>query len=224
MKRTPIDNRPLPDYTRGEEIMNMVTHIAGGAFGIIVLVIGVLLSAHNRNPWGIVCASLYAISMIWLYTISSIYHGLKPGRAKKVLQVLDHCTIYALIAGTYMPVLLVGLRPLYPVLAWICFGIEIVMLALATTLTAVDLGKFRTLSMTCYICMGWLIIVAAPQTIKAITTNGFLWLLSGGIAYTVGAVLYGIGKKKRWFHSIFHLFVLLGSLLQATSILLYVLR
>ena len=223
MKRTPIDNRPLPDYTRGEEIMNMVTHIVGGAFGVIILIAGILLSAHKRNPWGVVCASLYGISMVWLYTISSVYHGLKPGRAKKVLQVLDHCTIYALIAGTYLPVLLVGICPLYPALAWICFGVEIVMLALATTLTAVDLIKFRALSMTCYICMGWLIIVIAPQTIEAITANGFLWLLAGGIAYTVGAVLYGIGKKKRWYHSIFHLFVLLGSLLQAVSILFYVL-
>ncbi len=223
MKRTPIDNRPLPDYTRGEEIMNMVTHIIGGAFGVIILIAGILLSAHNRTPWGVVCASLYGISMVWLYTISSVYHGLKPGRAKKVLQVLDHCTIYALIAGTYLPVLLVGICPLYPALAWICFGVEIVMLALATTLTAVDLRKFRALSMTCYICMGWLIIVIAPQTIEAITANGFLWLLAGGIAYTVGAVLYGIGKKKRWYHSIFHLFVLLGSLLQAVSILYYVL-
>jgi hemolysin III len=223
MKRTPIDNRPLPDYTRGEEIMNMVTHIVGGAFGVIILIAGILLSAHNRNPWGVVCASLYGISMVWLYTISSVYHGLKPGRAKKVLQVLDHCTIYALIAGTYLPVLLVGICPLYPALAWICFGVEIVMLALATTLTAVDLRKFRALSMTCYICMGWLIIVIAPQTIEAITANGFLWLRAGGVAYTVGAVLYGIGKKKRWYHSIFHLFVLLGSLLQAVSILYYVL-
>ena len=223
MKRTPIDNRPLPDYTRGEEIMNMVTHIIGGAFGVIILIAGILLSAHNRNPWGVVCASLYGISMVWLYTISSVYHGLKPGRAKKVMQVLDHCTIYALIAGTYLPVLLVGICPLYPALAWICFGVEIVLLALATTLTAVDLRKFRALSMTCYICMGWLIIVIAPQTIEAITANGFLWLLAGGIAYTVGAVLYGIGKKKRWYHSIFHLFVLLGSLLQAVSILFYVL-
>ncbi|MBR6427074.1 MAG: hemolysin III family protein, partial [Clostridia bacterium] len=72
--------------------MNMVTHIVGGAFGVIILIAGILLSAHNRNPLGVVCASLYGISMVWLYTISSVYHGLKPGRAKKVLQVLDHCT------------------------------------------------------------------------------------------------------------------------------------
>lgn len=224
MKRTPIDERKLPDYTRGEEIMNMVSHIVGGAIGIAVLVVGVLLSAFRRNVWGIVSVSAYGAAMIWLYTMSSIYHGLRPGRGKKVMQVLDHCTIYALIAGTYTPILLVGIRPLYPVLAWVCFGLEWGLLALTVTLTAIDLRKYRTLSMICYIFMGWLIIFAVPQTVEAMTLTGFYWLLAGGVAYTVGAILYGIGSKKHWFHSIFHLFVLLGSSLQATAILLYVLR
>ena len=103
MKRTPINERKLPDYTRGEEIMNMVSHIAGGAIGIAVLGFGVLFSAWKRDVWGIVSVSVYGAAMIWLYTMSSVYHGLRPGRGKKVLQVLDHCTIYALIAGTYTP-------------------------------------------------------------------------------------------------------------------------
>ena len=138
--------------------------------------------------------------------------------------MLDHCTIYALIAGTYTPILLVGIRPLYPVLAWVCFGIEWGLLALATTLTAIDLKKYTVLSMVCYIGMGWMIILALPQTVDAMTRAGFYWLLSGGIAYTVGAILYGIGSKHRYFHSVFHLFVLLGSILQAVAILGYVLR
>ncbi len=92
------------------------------------------------------------------------------------------------------------------------------------TLTAIDLRKYRVLSMICYIFMGWLIIFVLPQTIEAMTLPGFYWLLAGGIAYTVGAILYGIGSKKRWFHSIFHLFVVLGSILQAVAILFFVLR
>jgi len=223
MKRTPIDERKLPDYTRGEEIMNMVSHIVGGAIGIAVLVFGILFSAKRHNVWGIVSVSVYGAAMIWLYTMSSVYHGLRPGRAKKVMQVLDHCTIYALIAGTYTPVLLVSIRPLYPVLAWVCFGLEWGLLALATTLTAIDLKRYNALSMICYICMGWLIVFAIPQTVEAITPAGFYWLLSGGIAYTIGAVLYGIGSRQRWFPSVFHLFVLLGSILQAVAILVYVL-
>ena len=224
MKRTPIDKRELPDYTRGEEIMNMVSHIVGGGIGVVVLILGILFAARKRDGWGVVSAVLYGLAMIWLYTMSSVYHGLRPSRAKKVMQVLDHCTIYALIAGTYTPILLVGIRPLYPVLAWVCFGIEWGLLALATTLTAIDLKKYTVLSMVCYIGMGWMIILALPQTVDAMTRAGFYWLLSGGIAYTVGAILYGIGSKHRYFHSVFHLFVLLGSILQAVAILGYVLR
>ena len=223
MKRTPIDERKLPSYSRGEEIMNMVTHIVGGAVGIAVLVFGIILSAVHHNVWGIVGTSIYGATMIWLYTMSSIYHGLLPSRAKKIMQVLDHCTIYALIAGTYTPILLVAIRPVYPVLAWVCFGLEWGLLALTTTLTAIDLRKYRVFSMICYIFMGWLIIFVAPQAIEAIGLQGFWWLLAGGIAYTIGAILYGIGSKRPWFHSIFHLFVLLGSILQAVAILWYVL-
>ena len=223
MKRTPIDKRELPDYTRGEEIMNMVSHIVGGGIGVVVLILGILFAARKRDGWGVVSAVLYGLAMIWLYTMSSVYHGLRPSRAKKVMQVLDHCTIYALIAGTYTPVLLAGIRPLYPVLAWVCFGVEWGLVALATTLTAIDLKKYNVLSMICYIGMGWMIVLVLPQTIEAITRPGFYWLLAGGIAYTVGAVLYGIGSKRRWFHSVFHLFVVLGSILQAAAILGYLL-
>ena len=111
MKRTPIDQRELPEYTRGEEIMNMVTHIVGGGIGVIVLILGVVLAARRRDAWSVVSVCIYGLTMIWLYTMSSVYHGLRPGRTKKVLQVLDHCTIYALIAGTYTPILLAGIRP-----------------------------------------------------------------------------------------------------------------
>ena len=223
MKRTPINERKLPDYTRGEEIMNMVSHIVGGAIGIAVLVFGVLFSAQKRSVWGIVSVSVYGAAMIWLYTMSSIYHGLRPGRGKKVMQVLDHCTIYALIAGTYTPILLVAIRPEYPALAWTLFGCEWGLGAAAAAMTAIDLKKYGKASMACYVAMGWLIVLALRPTIETVGLTGFLWLLAGGLAYTVGAVLYGIGKKKRYFHSVFHLFVLLGSLLQAVCILFYVL-
>lgn len=202
--------------------MNMVTHIVGGAIGVAVLVAGVLLAVKHHSVWGIVSLSFYGVSMIWLYTMSSVYHGLAPSRAKKVMQVLDHCTIYALIAGTYTPILLVALRPHYPVLAWVCFGIEWGLLALTTTLTAVDLRKYRVFSMICYIFMGWLVIFIVPHVMEVMTPAGFYWLLAGGIAYTVGAILYGIGSKKPWFHSVFHIFVLLGSIFQAIAILFYI--
>ena len=220
-KRLKLSERHLPDYTRGEEIMNMVTHIVGGGMGVIALTLCVILAALRGNTYGVVGSVIYGGCMIALYTMSSVYHGMRPGTAKKVMQVLDHCTIYFLIAGTYTVIALSALRPLYPGLGWGMFGFQWALTALAVTLTAIDLKKYNAFSMICYICMGWAILPFMKQTIAALTMPGFMLLLSGGIAYTIGAVLYGIGSKKRWMHSVFHIFVDLGSLLQFLSILLF---
>ena len=220
-KRLKLSERHLPDYTRGEEIVNMVTHIVGGGMGVIALTLCVILAALRGNTYGVVGSAIYGGCMIALYTMSSVYHGMRPGTAKKVMQVLDHCTIYFLIAGTYTVIALSALRPLYPGLGWGMFGFQWALTALAVTLTAIDLKKYNAFSMICYICMGWAILPFMKQTIAALTMPGFMLLLSGGIAYTIGAVLYGIGSKKRWMHSVFHIFVDLGSLLQFLSILLF---
>ena len=222
MKRTKLSDRKLPDYTRGEEIFNMVSHIVGGALGVAALVLCVIFSAIHRDPWAVVGSAVYGVSLIALYTISSIYHGLKPGTAKKVLQVVDHCTIYFLIAGTYTPVLFCAIRPVSPVTAWILFGVVWGCAALAATLTAIDLKKYAVFSMVCYIGMGWCIVFAIKIALQTLGVGGFMFMLLGGIAYTIGAVLYGLGKKKRYMHSIFHLFVVLGSILQFFSIFFYV--
>ena len=137
------------------------------------------------------------------------------------MQVIDHCTIYFLIAGTYTVILLSAIRPENPVIAWVLFGFEWGMVALATTLTAIDLKKYRVFSMICYIGMGWAIIFFAKKAMQALTFPGFLLLLLGGIAYTIGSVLYGLGKRKKWMHSVFHIFVVLGALLQFFCVLFY---
>lgn len=222
MTRTPLCNRTLPNYSRQNEIANMSTHIVGGAIGVIILVLSVILSVIHKNAWSVVGSIIYGFSMIALYTVSSVYHGLKPGYAKKVMQVVDHCTIYLLIAGTYTPILLTSIRPLYPHIAWGILAAEWILAAVAAVFTAIDHNHYKKLSMTCYIGMGWLIVLALKPTLEAIGLSGFLLLLFGGIAYTIGAVLYGIGKKNPVFHTVFHLFVNLGSILQALCILLYV--
>lgn len=223
MVRTSLSKRTLPDYTKGEEIFNMVSHIVGGAFSVIALVVAVVVSALHSNVWGVVSSSIYGATLIIMYTISSVYHGLKPSTAKKVLRIIDHCDIYFLIAGTYTPILLCSIREINPAIAWIIFGVEWGLTALAATLNAIDLKKFEKISMVCYIGMGWCIIAVAKPTIDAMTLNGFLWILYGGIAYTIGAVLYGLGKKVRYMHSVFHIFVVIGSILQFFGILFYVL-
>lgn len=221
MKRTKLSDRKLPDYTRGEEIMNMVTHIVGGVVGIVALTLCVIRAAIHDNVWGIVTSAIYGTTMITMFTISSVYHGLKPNLGKKVMQVIDHCTIYFLIAGTYTVVVLSAIRPEYPWLGWGLFAFEWAMVALATTFTAIDLKKYEVFSMICYIGMGWAVIPFWRQTLEVLSMPGFLLLLSGGIAYTVGSILYGLGKKRKWMHSIFHIFVVLGALLQFFSVLLY---
>ena len=223
MKRTRLSERTLPNYSRGEEIMNMVTHIAGGSIGVAALVLCVIRAALRNNVWGIAASSIYGVSMIAMFTISSVYHGLKPTLSKKVMQVIDHCTIYFLIAGTYTVVVLSAIRPVYPALGWGLFLFEWAVAALAASFTAIDHHRYGVFSMICYIVMGWAVIPFWRQTLEVLTLPGFLLLLSGGIAYTIGSVLYGLGKKRKWMHSVFHIFVNLGALLQFLSILFYAL-
>ena len=223
MKRTKLKDRSLPNYSRGEEQMNTVTHIAGAALGITALVLCILEAAANANIWGVVGSAIYGASMIALYVVSSVYHGMKPGMGKKVMQVIDHCTIYLLIAGSYTPIVLSALRPRYPGIAWGLLGFVWGLAVLAVVLTAIDLKKYNVFSMICYIGIGWAVLPFMKQTLQVLTLPGFLLLLAGGIAYTVGAVLYGIGGKKKWMHSVFHIFVVLGSGLQFLSIWRYAL-
>lgn len=220
-KRIKLKDRLLPDYTVAEELTNMITHIVGGALGIAALVLCILTAARNNNIYGIVGSAIYGTAMIVLYTMSSVYHGLRPGTGKKVLQILDHCTIYFLIAGTYTVLSISAIRPLNPTLGWGMIIFQWTLTATAVTLTAIDLKKYNVFSMICYIGMGWAIAPFIPQTLQAMTYPGFMLLLSGGISYTLGAILYGIGSKVHWMHSVFHIFVVIGSLLQFLSILFY---
>ena len=222
-KRIKLCDRLLPDYTRGEEIMNMVTHIVGGGLGVLILLACLIKGILARSALDVVGSAIFGGAMIVLYTMSSVYHGLRGGTSKKVMQIIDHCTIYFLICGTYTPIMLSGFVPVYPLLGLGLLAAEWALAILAATLTAIDLKKYNIFSMICYIAMGWGIIFFLPQAMEVMTKPGFLLLLSGGIAYTVGAILYGIGSKTRWFHSVFHIFVVLGSVLQAMAIIMYVL-
>lgn len=221
--RTPLGQRLLPNYTKGEELCNAISHTVGGALGIVVLLGCLWVSIPKGDAWGIVGGSIYGVSMIALYTVSAVYHFLRAGTAKKVMQIIDHCTIYLLIAGTYTPIVLCGLRPRFPLWGWLLFGLVWSLAALGTVFTAIDLKKYAVFSMICYIGMGWCVVLAVVPMVQALPAVGLLWLLAGGIAYTIGAVLYGLGKKYRYMHFIFHLFVLLGSVLQFVCIIKYIL-
>lgn len=200
----------------------MVSHIVGGGLGVIALTMCTLISVWKQSLAGLLCGTVFGISMIALYTVSSIYHGLPCGMAKKVFQVLDHCTIYFLIAGTYTPMLICGLTRTSSLAAWITFGAVWSLTAIATTLTAIDLKKYKLFSMICYIGMGWCILFSIKPMYLCLGNIGFSLLLFGGILYTLGVVFFILGKLKKYFHSIFHLFVLAGSILHTLCVIFFV--
>ena len=224
-KRTKLIDRKLPDYTRGEEIFNMVSHIVGGGFGVIALATCVIRAFLNHDAFQIVSAFIYGISMVLLYTMSSVYHGLKHEMAKKVMQVIDHCSVFLLIAGTYTPITLVTIREAKPWLGWTIFGVVWGVSALGIPLNAIARKKYNIFSMICYLALGWCIILPGKTAIALLQKYAFMLILLGGILYTVGAALYGIAGRKtvRYMHSVFHIFVVFGSITQYLAIIIYIL-
>ena len=208
----------LPKYTLGEELWNAITHGLGALFGIFVLVTTLLKAEGARET---VACAIYGASLILLYTVSCVYHSLAPCVGKRVMQILDHCTIYFLIAGTYTPAALIGVHNADPKAAWAVFSLVWTLLIPAVVLTAVDMEKFSKISMVFYIGMGWCIAIDFFAAIDGMGWTGFGFMLAGGIAYTVGAIIYGVGKKRKYLHSVFHVFVLIGSVLQYISIFEY---
>lgn len=222
-KRIKLADRVLPVYTKGEEIFNMVSHIVAAAMGISAIVLCIIFSVIHKNPYALASSIVFGVTLVLLYTMSSIYHGLNPKlKAKKVFQIIDHCSIFLLIAGTCTPFMLCTLREYNAALGWSFFGIIWAMAILGIVFNSIDLKKYKVFSMICYLTMGWIVIVKADVLWKQLGPGGFTLLLSGGIIYTIGAVLYGAGKKHKWMHSIFHLCCVFGSLLHYMCILFFV--
>ncbi len=223
MKRTKLDDRILPTYTKGEEIFNMVSHIVGAVLGILAIILLPIVSAKHSNVYGIVSGVIFGISILLLYTMSSLYHGLSPKlKAKKIFQIIDHCSIFILIAGSYTPFSLCTLRMYNASIGWTIFSIIWISAILGIILNSIDLKRYKVASMILYLLMGWCIIFKASILPSLLTLPGFILLITGGIIYTIGAILYGIGKKVKWMHSIFHIAIFLGTLLHFFCILLYV--
>ena len=223
MKREKLCDRVMPTYTKGEEIFNMVSHIIGGALGIAATALCVIFAAIHHNVYGIVTGAVYGVTVILLYTMSSIYHGLRPNTtAKKVFQIIDHCTIFVLIAGCYTPFALVTIRQYNTALGWTLFGVVWGLSGIGIALNSIDLKRYRVFSMICYLAMGWCIALKIKLIYELLGLTGFILLLSGGIVYTIGAIFYGLGKKHKYMHSVFHVFIVIASILQFFSIFLYV--
>ncbi len=201
-------------YTKGEEIFNFVSHVAAGGLSAIGTAVLIVLAALSGDALSVVSCAVYGASMIILYTMSGLYHIFKGERVKRFFRIMDHNTIFLLIAGTYTPYSLIALRGS---VGWTLFGIIWGMAALGITLNSVDLEKYKKLSMVCYIVMGWAIIFTIKPLINSITAFALIFLVAGGVAYTGGIFFYA-KKRIKYFHSVWHLFVVLGTVLQYVSV------
>ncbi len=200
------------------ERFNGISHLVGAMAAAVGLVALVMVAVQQGDPWKIVSFSIYGTTLLMLYTFSTLYHSLR-GRAKKIFRMLDHHSIYLLIAGTYTPFTLVTIRGDW---GWWLFGVIWALAAVGIVLDSLPKKGSRILPIVIYLVMGWLCVIALKPLLQVLPMNGFYWLLAGGIFYTVGVVFYALDAKVRHFHGVWHLFVLAGSISHYITIFFYV--
>ena len=205
-------------YTRGEEIVNSITHGIGSALAVAGTAVLIVFAVIYSNAWGVVGASIFGASMIILYTMSTLYHAITNRKAKKFFRIMDHNTIFFLIAGTYTPITLVPLRG---ALGWVLFGLVWGAAVLGIVLNSINLEKFKKPSIFCYIIMGWVAILAIIPLAHALQDLGTMWLVLGGGLYTLGCVFY-LWTSLPYSHTAWHLFVLAGTICHFFCLLWYV--
>ena len=215
-----MDKKNLTYYNSTEEKLNVLTHGIGLALSVVALVLLILHANEMGTVRHIVSFSIFGASLILLYSASTLYHYFQNPDIRRKLNILDHASIYVLIAGTYTPFTLITLRG---TLGWTIFGVTWGIALIGVFLKLFYTGRFDKISTIAYVAMGWIIIFAVNPLIENLPINGLYWLLAGGIFYTIGAVLYSI-KKIKFNHVIFHLFVLLGSFSHFMSVYFYVLK
>ena len=210
-------------YTLGEEIFNAITHGVGDLIAIAALVLLIVFATVYGDGWCLASGIVYGITLVILYTMSTLYHAITPERAKRVFRIFDHCSIFLLIAGTYTPYSLVTLREVdfHGIsLGWLIFGV-IWGLAVVGIVFAALRKSVKWVEVPLYVLMGWMIILSIKDLVANLASGGVILLVAGGIVYTIGVVFF-ILHKYRYMHSIWHIFVLAGSILHFLSVLLYV--
>ena len=215
-KRKKKLNIRIPVYSKEEELFNSISHGIGALLSIAGLVL-MVVKAHNPLPE--VTVSLFGATMIVLYTMSCIYHALSKNlEGKKILRIIDHCNVYLLVFGTYIPFVLLGVGGK---LGWVLFGIVSFVTTLGIVLTCISIDKFQILEVICHLINGWSILIGIPKLLITIGSKGLFFLILGGIFYTVGSILYGVGSHKKYMHCVFHVFCLIGSFFHFFSIYFY---
>lgn len=217
IKKTKVE---LVKYTKSEELMNSITHGIGSVFAIVAMILLLISSFADFSGLRLFSSIVYGLSMIMMFTMSSVYHGLSPKlSAKLVFRVIDHCDIYIFIAGTYTPYCLLAIGGN---VGYTIFAIIWILAIIGVLMNAIDLEKYKLPSLIMYLFMGWLIVFSYGTLKESLETAGVDLLLAGGIAYSMGAFFYVIGSKRKYMHSVFHVFVLAGAVLHFISVYLYV--
>ena len=214
------ENNIKKRYTLGEEIFSAVTHGVGSLLSIAGAAVLIVLAAIFNDAWAVVGCAVFGASLIILYSMSTLYHSITNPKAKAFFRIMDHNTIFFLIAGTYTPITISILRG---AIGWVLFGIVWGAAVIGIALNSIDLEKFRKPSVVCYIAMGWVIIIAIHPLLQVMNIWSLWLLVGGGVFYTVGVIFYAI-KKVKYFHSIWHIFTVLGSVCHYFSILFAIIQ
>lgn len=217
-----LDKIKLANYSRAEDWLNSISHMVGGGLSVLALLLCLIRAIVVRRWDYAVLSIIYGITMIAMYSCSSVYHALRPNRGKKAMRMVDHAMIYPMIAGTITPFAVLVIVPQNAVLGWVLVAVAWVTVAAAVPITLTLFNKTKVTQMILYLALGWMIIVAVKTLWECFDRTGTILMIAGGVAYTLGAVIYGIGAKKKYFHSVFHFFVLIGSILHFFSLYLYV--
>lgn len=217
-----LDKVKLADYSRKEDWLNSISHMVGGGLAILALLLCLIRAIVARRWDYAILSIIYGLTMIAMYSCSSVYHALRPNRGKKAMRLVDHAMIYPMIAGTITPFAVLVIVPIKPVLGWIIVAIAWVTVAAAVPVTLTLFNKTKVVQMVLYLALGWMIIMAIGVLWNNFDRTGTWLMIAGGLAYTLGAIIYGIGAKHRYFHSVFHFFVLAGSILHFFALYLYV--
>ncbi len=217
-----LDSIKLVDYSRKEDWVNSITHIIGAVFALLVTALCIARGIELNRFNYVILSLVYGLTMLAVFVCSSVYHGLNPGNAKKVMRVVDHAMINFMIVGTITPYMVLAVAPLKPVMAYTLLVACWVAAITAVVITFTLFNKTKVIQMVLYMVIGWSSFMTVFVLWKHFSKDAIFLMVTGGIAYTIGAILYGIGRKKKYIHAVFHIFIIIGAFLHFLGLYMYV--
>lgn len=217
-----LDSIKLVDYSRKEDWVNSITHIIGAVFALLVTILCIARGIELNRFNYVILSLVYGLTMLAVFVCSSVYHALNPGNAKKVMRVVDHAMINFMIVGTITPYMVLAVAPLKPIMAYTLLIACWIAAITAVVITFTLFNKTKVIQMVLYMVIGWSSFMTVFVLWKHFSKDAIFLMVTGGIAYTIGAILYGIGRKKKYIHAVFHIFIIIGAFLHFLGLYMYV--